>query len=93
MPQYDVAHIREQCIDLIIIPLDGAYHYKSTQDQQAVISQLQSKAESAGLAGTVVPVWEHGGSWSFIAPPNWHAFFKSITKDFIRANINKSLSW
>lgn len=62
MAQYKLAHIREQGVDLIIIPLDSSFGYKSETDQHDIISSLQACARSAGLAGTVVPIWEEGGA-------------------------------
>ena len=61
MPRFKVAHIREQGIDLIIVPLDAAFGSKTSEDQQEIIAELQLHASGAGLAGTVVPVWNAGG--------------------------------
>jgi hypothetical protein len=94
MPKFDVAHIREQGVDLIIIPLDNSFRLKTQHDQDAIIADLQMRASSAGLAGTVVPVWDGGGGrMAFKAPPNWHSFFKSIDLSFVAANINRDLHW
>jgi hypothetical protein len=93
MPRFKVAHLREQGIDLIIIPLDRAFGSKSQSDQQAVIDELQARAASAGLAGTVVPIWESGGRMAFLAPPNWHSYFQSISLPFVAANLNRELFW
>lgn len=94
MPRYEVAHIREQEVDLIIIPLKSSFKYKNKTDQYSIISELQSKASDAGLAGTVVPVWDNGGGqMGFIAPRNWHPFFKSINLEFVAYNINRELYW
>jgi hypothetical protein len=93
MPRFDVAHIREQGIDLIIVPLQSSFGTKSQLDQSQIIDELQVRANSAGLAGTVVPVWESGGRMMFIAPNRWHPFFSSINRQFVAANINKYISW
>jgi hypothetical protein len=94
MPNFKVAHIKEQGIDLIIIPLDDNFGRKTQTDQHAVIAELQMRASSAGLAGKVVPVWDAGGGrMAFIAPPNWHPFFKSIDLAFVWHNINRELYW
>jgi hypothetical protein len=69
VPQYKVAHIKEQGTDLIIIPLESHFGSMSAQDQNATISSLQLHASEAGLRGTVVPVWDSGsGRMGFIAP-------------------------
>ena len=93
MPRFKVAHIREQGVDLIIIPLAEDFDQQSLTDQKKAISQLQSHARSAGLAGTVVPVWLSGDKMKFIAPPNWHSYFQSINMSFIWTNVNKEIFW
>lgn len=92
MARYRIAHLREQGVDMIIVPLDSSFGAKSDVDQQDTIDALQACASAAGLAGTVVPVWRSGGSHRFIAPPNWHAFFRSLTWNMIMRSINKELT-
>ena len=94
MPRFDVAHIREQGVDLIIIPLDSAFGRKTSSDQHQIIEELQMRARAAGLAGTVVPVWDSGGGrMAFIAPPKWHPFFTSLNLAFVATNVNKEFYW
>lgn len=94
MPKFKVAHIREQGVNLIIIPLEDSFKFKSQSDQNSAIAELQMRASNAGLAGTVVPVWNNGGGrMAFIASQNYHPFFKSISLQFVATNINKELSW
>jgi hypothetical protein len=93
MPSFNVAHIREQGVDLIIIPLEGSFGSKSSADQNGIVAELEMRAHSAGLAGTVVPVWRSGGRLNFLAPPGYHPFFRSISGEFIDRNINRRLSW
>ena len=93
MPRYDLAHVNQQGVDLIIIPLDSSFGSRSQDEQQQIICELQLHASSAGLKGTVVPVWDSFGRMAFIAPQNWHPFFQSINLQFVRANINRYVSW
>lgn len=94
MPRFKVAHVREQGIDLVIVPLDRSFGNKAGNDQSDVIADLQSHATGAGLAGTVVPVWDAGGGrMKFIAPQNWHAFFRGTSLQWVAANINKEIYW
>jgi hypothetical protein len=94
MPYFKVAHMREQGVDLLIIPLDSTLGNKMPEDQRAAIADLQMRAHAAGLAGTVVPVWDSGGGrMAFIAPDSWHAFFKALNLLWVFANINRELYW
>lgn len=93
MTTFQIAHIREQGIDLIIVPLDSSFRYKTESEQTAVHSALQTCATAAGLKGTVVPVWDVGGGrMGFLAPRNWHSFFTSINLGIVTANINRELT-
>jgi len=92
MPNLRVAHIREQNVDLIIVPLDKSFGQQQPSQQQAGIEALRMSATLAGLGGEVVPVWEvDGGRMSFIAPKSYHPYFASITLEFVFANLNREL--
>ena len=93
MTRLHVAHIREQGQNMIIVPLDYSFGQKTASEQSDVISEIQMRARSAGLAGKVVPVWPSGGRMFFIAPPQWRGFFQGISLQFVRMNCNKVLSW
>ena len=93
MERFEVAHIREQGIDLVITPLDRSFGCKTQAEQNEVQCALQACAMSAGLAGTVVPVWHAGGGrMGFLAPQNFHPFFRGLTLRDVAANINRELS-
>ena len=92
MNKFKVAHVREQGVDLIIIPLDSAFGRKTRDAQNEVMESLQACASSAGLAGTIVPVWQDGTRTRFIAPVKWHPFFESLSWRAIHASINKELT-
>jgi hypothetical protein len=92
MNKYQVAHIRHQGVDLIIAPLDSSFNNQSGHAQQKFINSLQGYARSAGLAGTVIPVWLSGRTMKFIAPSGYHPFFRSISWDWVSANINRELT-
>jgi len=87
-----VAHIREQGVDLIIVPLDKSFGGQTPAQQQAGIDAIRMAATLAGLAGEVVPVWElSDGRMSFLAPKNYHPYFASINLEFVFANLNQEL--
>lgn len=56
MPSFKVAHIHEQGIDLIIIPLSSTFEYKLDSEKKQITYTLQRRANATGLRGTVVPV-------------------------------------
>jgi hypothetical protein len=89
MQKFQVAHFKEQGVDLIVVFVNDSFGRKSQQEQWDIRDALQMCANAAGLSGTVVPVWKTG----FIAPPNWHPFFKSpnIYATLV-ANINQELT-
>jgi hypothetical protein len=89
---YKIAHIREQGQDMIIIPVSSSVNSKTQNQQNELLASLQYFSRDAGLAGTVCLVWEVGNRLSFLAPPQWHGFFKSLNMRFVLQNINKKLT-
>jgi hypothetical protein len=94
MTKLKVAHVRQEGVDLIIIPLADEFGNRSSSAQQQAVSEIQVRSRAAGLAGTVVPVWDNGGGrMAFIAPRPWHAFFQSVSLTWVWGNVNRELSW
>ena len=92
MPTFKVAHIREQGVDLILVPVDRAFGNRPRSDQLAIVAELNALSHSARLAGTVVPVWDYArGQMAFIAPTRWHPFFQSINLSWVRSRLNREL--
>jgi hypothetical protein len=92
MPAFKIAHVREQSVDLIIVPMDRAFGNQPKSDQHGIIAELQAQSVAARLAGTVVPVWDYGhGQMGFIAPESWHPFFQSISLTWVFKNLNREL--
>jgi hypothetical protein len=94
MPTFKIAHINQDNVDLIIVPLEASFGSKSSSDQRDAIIELQTRAQAAGLRGGVVPVWDAGlNRMAYIAPDNWKPFFNSINLQWVSMNINRDLSW
>lgn len=90
---FDIAHIREQGIDPIIMPLSDSFGKLSTAKQRQAWFALQVCAAGANLKGTVVPVWvTSSGDFGFFAPKKWHPFFLSIDIYWVEARINRRLT-
>jgi hypothetical protein len=94
MPTFDVAHITENGVNFIIVPMHSNLGFKTAHEQNTVVSKLQLHANAAGLTGTVVPVWDSGnGRRAFVAPPDHHLFLRHIDLGYVAEKINKALSW
>ena len=92
MSKFKIAHIKEQGQQMIIIPLDNNFHHKTSSQQSDTQTALQSCASNAGLAGTVVLVWQNGGRMHFIAPKPWHPFFRTLSWNSVISSLNKELT-
>lgn len=93
MPNYKLAHIQEKGVDLIIIPLDAAFGGMTPSEQKERIDEFQTRADDAGLRGTVVPMWKEYGRMVFIAPLEWHSLVASLTPEFVERNLNRQMYW
>lgn len=94
MPSLEIAHIREQGQDMVIVPLSSEFGQRPSNAQRQAVAELQQRSMSAGLKGTVVPVWDSGGGrMAFIAPRPWHPFFQSLGLSQVHASLNRTLSW
>jgi hypothetical protein len=96
MQTFDVAYFshKGQTVTLVVVEPSFAAMPAAEKDRACVA--LQTCAQSAGLGGTVVPVWDdHSGRLRFWAPPEWHPFFGSMTWQNVADNINGKLqcSW
>lgn len=60
MAKFEVAYPHEQGQDMVIVVVDHTFGHKSNQEQNETCRSLQACATSAGLRGTVVPVWDAG---------------------------------
>jgi len=88
---YKIAHLREQGQDMIIIPVTSSVGSKNQHQLNEIKNTLQTFASNAGLAGTVCLVWSTGNKFNFLAPTQWHNFFRSIDMIFVSNNFNKKL--
>lgn len=93
METFQVAHFKEQGVDVIVVFLDSSFDEKSEKEQNEAYAALQLCASSAGLKGTVALVWTVGNSMRFRAPQNWHPFFRSPNLyPSLVATINRELT-
>lgn len=93
MTTIDVAHIREQGQDMIIVPMQASFGQKLESEQAQIEAGVEFAAHQAGLAGHVATVWDAGGGrMAFRAPNPWRGFFSSISLHFVLSNVNKRIT-
>jgi hypothetical protein len=92
MPTFQVAHMRRDGQDVIIVPVDPSFGKRSPAEQARIQEAFQRSAATADIPGVVVPVWEDAsGRMAFRAPPPWHEFFKTIDMVYVATALNRSL--
>jgi hypothetical protein len=89
---YQIAHIKEQNQDIIIVPMDPSIDYKTQQQKDTIQQTIQICATNAGLAGIVCLVWENKNRFNFMAPPQWHSYFRGLTMLSVTSKLNKTLT-
>lgn len=93
MTKFEVANFKEQGVALVVVFLDSSFDRKSKDEQLKAVAALQICATSAGLPGTVVPVWTVGDQFKFIARKNWYPFFQTPgIYERLLGTINKELT-
>ena len=73
MTNFDVAHINEQGVNVVVVFVSETVSQLTPDAQIALAESLSICAASAGLIGNIAMVWP-GGFW---APQNQHPFFRS----------------
>jgi hypothetical protein len=93
MPTFQVAQLRHDGRDLIIVPVDRSFGKRSPTEQARIQEAFQRSAAAVDMPGVVVPVWEDStGRMAFRAPPPWHDFLKSIDMIYVATALNRNLS-
>jgi hypothetical protein len=93
MPTFQVAYLRHNGQDLIIVPVDRSFAMRSPTEQARIQEAFQRSALAADMSGLVVTVWEDSsGRMAFRAPPPFHEFLKTIDMVYVATALNRSLS-
>ena len=93
MKELEIAQVKIEGVDLIIVKLDRAHARQSFDLKKKARLDLQQKAKAAGLTGTVVTVWDAGGgNMGFLSPPEYSAIFGRINLAYVTENINTKLA-
>ncbi len=93
MPTFQVAQLRHDGQDVIIVPVDRSFGKRPPAEQARIQEAFQRSAAAVDMPGVVVPVWEDStGRMAFRAPPPWHDFLKSIDMIYVATALNRNLS-
>jgi hypothetical protein len=60
MNTFDVAYVRIDGTDLILVPVHPRFGIETSGAMRAFVGRAGKLAAAAGLAGEVVPVWDDG---------------------------------
>jgi hypothetical protein len=93
MPTFQVAHLKHEGQDVIIVPVDRSFAARAPGEQARIQEAFQRSATTAKLPGVVIPVWEDAsGRMAFRAPQAWQAFLKTIDMVYVATALNHTLS-
>ena len=94
MPTFNIANVKVQGVDIVMIILDASFERKPFKEQEEIINEFQKRAITSGFHGEVIPIWDGGkGSIHFKAPPSLHPFLSTINQHYVAEHFNKQLSW
>ena len=65
-------------VGLIVTIVSPAFGRLREDDQFRRMARLQVCAESAGLVGTVIPVWKNDDTYEFLTPPQYADFLTEL---------------
>lgn len=94
MPSVEIAHVRTQNVNVIIVPLEREFTLRTPANQEGVVREISAAARGAGLDGAVTIVWEDSRrNFNFLGPRNQQAFYRGIDMRWVRRHLNTTLSW
>lgn len=92
MATFKIAHIKEQGVNVIIVPLATSFGDRAERDRIEIIELLQAAATEAQLRGKVVPMWQEERGYKFIAPPEWQPYFRTVKWKDVLNNLNREIA-
>jgi hypothetical protein len=94
MPSYKLAEMYGPGVNLLVVPISSDSGLETELQRREVRDELQARASSAGLSGTVILVWKKAfGDMEFLAPPDMHSAIANTSFEQIEAAVNTTLSW
>jgi len=93
MNTFQVAQLDIQDVQLLVIFLPSDFDSKAATEKLEFHATLERCAETAGLAGNVVILWQDSSNRTrFIAPPQQHPFFQIMKYEQLLAQVNRTIT-
>ena len=90
--KYKLAHIHTRGVDLILIPVERTIETQPMSEQEEALKGFQQVANSAGLRGSVILVWDKGGgATGFLAETHLQPVMTKITYQLVHTKINREM--
>lgn len=94
MPSYKLAEMYAPGVNLLVVPISSDSGFETDLERREIRDEIQARAATAGLSGTVILVWKKAfGNMEFLAPPNLHSEIANTSFEQIEAAVNTTLSW
>ncbi len=93
MKTFQVAHLDIQDVQLVVVFLGSDFDTKTEREKLDFHAGLERCAERAGLAGSVVILWQDPSRCTrFLAPPQQHPFFQIMKYEQLMAQVNGTIT-
>lgn len=90
--KYNVAHVKHQGSNMVIVVISPRFFRGSSADQKRWFTGIEQCVRSVNLAGQTLLVTNDNGRYFFYGPNNWHNFMRTINMSWVNSRINKSLT-
>jgi hypothetical protein len=91
MAKYRVAQLTHEGENVILVPMDRSFGKSVQEHKEQELTKLQAAAESTGLNGIVVAIWDSAGSVGAFGPDKWKNFAESLKWTSLRTKMNRDL--
>lgn len=90
--RYNVAHVRHQNSNMVIVVVGPGFFNGSRADQNRWFTGIEQCVKSLNYAGQTLLVGNVNGRFYFHGPNSWHNFLRTINMNWVNARINKWIS-
>lgn len=93
MEIFPIAHLNLRDVPVVIVFPPNSFDLKTAAERQRIQAAIRICAESAGMPGDVILVWQdQHGTMRFIAPPQQHPFFQIVKYEQLYAQVTGTIA-